>query len=311
MKRIIVLILFAVIGFLGSNAQPLVGASPSYVEDLTSNWRGERFEDGRPKVSDIILERLSQCTLEQIWDYLRVHGYSHQIETSWLVLHPQNTMVGRVLTTQFMPSRPDLDSSIMKQARKEGRSEGPHYNTWPIADLQKGDIWVADAFGKIKDAALIGSSFGSAVFGRSHNGVIFNGAVRDMQELKDIEGFNFWVKGQDPSFIRDMMPISINAPIRIGQVSVLPGDVVFANAYGVAFIPAFLVEGLVSASEWRSLRDEYERYLLQRAEYPAPVVHGNWTENIKNEFRSWIKKYPKKVYLSNDEMELHLKMNDH
>src|SRR5690606_34284690 len=104
-------------------------------------------------------------------------------------------------------------------------------------------------FGKVKDGTLIGSSLGNAIYGKTGNGVVFNGSVRDMQELKNTEGFNAWVKGQDPSYIKNMTPTSINAPIRIGAVTVFPGDVVFANEYGVAFIPAHMVVELVSASE--------------------------------------------------------------
>ena len=283
-----------------------MGASPEYVKTLTSQWKGERFTDGRPKVPDIVLERLQHATLEQIWGYLGNKGYRNQVAKDWVILKPEETMVGRVVTAQFMPSRPDLDSLVRAQGKAEGRSQKGGINIWPIDILTKGDIYVADGFGKVKDGTLIGSSLGNAIYGKTGKGVIFNGSVRDMQELKATEGFNAWIKGHDPSYIKDMTPTSINTPIRIGEVTVFPGDVVFANQYGVVFIPAHLVEGLVSASEMTALRDEFERVLLQQGKYPSGEIHGDWSDKIKNEFRAWVAKYPKQLAVSKKDIEAYL-----
>ncbi len=104
-----------------------------------------------------------------------------------------------------------------------------------------------------------------------------------------------------------MIPTSINAPIRIGEVTVFPGDVVFANEYGVVFIPAFMAEALLKASEWTGLRDEFERYMLQLGKYPSGEVHGDWADNMKDEFRAWFKKYTKKTAITSKDVETYLK----
>ena len=283
-----------------------IGSSPEYILTLTSQWKGERFEDGRPHVPDLILERLENATLEQIWGYLGNKGYRNQVEKDWIILKPGETMVGRAVTAQFMPSRPDLDSLVKAQGKAEGRSQKGGINIWPIDILTKGDIYVADGYGKVKDGTLIGSSLGNSIYGKTGKGVVFYGSVRDMQELKATEGFNAWVKGHDPSYIRDMTPTSINAPIRIGEVTVFPGDIVFANEYGTVFIPAHLVEGLVSASEMTALRDEFERVLLQEGKYPSGEVHGDWSDQIKNEFREWISQYPKELVVTKEQIEAYL-----
>jgi regulator of RNase E activity RraA len=308
-KKLVCFSAFALVATFGY-AQRL-GSSPEYIKMLTAEWKGERFEDGRPKVPDIMLERLHEATLEQIWGYLGRKGYRNQVEKNWIILKPGETMVGRVVTAQFMPSRPDLDSVVKAQGRAEGRSQKGGINIWPIDILTKGDIYVADGFGKIKDGTLIGSSLGNAIYGKTGKGVIFYGSVRDMQELRDTKGFNAWVKGHDPSYIKDMTPTSINAPIRIGEVTVLPGDVVFANDYGVVFIPAYLVEELVTASELTALRDEFERFLLQQGKYPSGQVHGDWSETIKNEFRAWFAKYPKKVAVTAKQIDEYLEKEGH
>lgn len=288
-----------------------IGATPEYVKQLTANWNGDRLADGRPKVPDIILERLQHCTLEQVWGYMDRRGYRNQVEENWIILKPGETMTGRVVTAQFMPARPDLDSLVRAQGKAEGRSQRGGINIWPIDILTKGDIYVADGYGKVKDGTLIGSSLGNAIYGKTGHGVIFYGSIRDMQELKDTKGFNAWVKGHHPSYIKDMTPTSINAPIRIGEVTVFPGDVVFANEYGVAFIPAHLVEGLVKDAEMVALRDEFERVLLQQGKYPSGEIHGEWSDKIKNEFRAWVAKYPKQLAVTSKEIEDYLSKEGH
>jgi regulator of RNase E activity RraA len=308
-KRVTLFIFFAFV-FAFAYAQKLT-PSADQIKMYTSGWKGERFPDGRPKVPDIIIERLQHCTLEQVWGYMDRRGYRNQVEENWIILKPGETMTGRVVTAQFMPARPDLDSLVKAWGKDEGRSQRGGINIWPIDILTKGDIYVADGYGKVKDGTLIGSSLGNAIYGKTGKGVIFYGSVRDMQELKETNGFNAWVKGHHPSYIKDMTPISINAPIRIGEVTVFPGDVVFANEYGVAFIPAHLVEGLVKAAELTGLRDEFERYLLQQAKYPSGEIHGDWADKIKDEFRAWIKKYPKKLAVTPAEIEEYLSKEGH
>jgi len=199
MKKITILLVLLVCSSFLSYAQR-IGSTPEYVQQMTALWKGERSTDGRPKVSDLLLERLQYNTLEQIWGYLGGKGYRNQLEKNWVILKTGKTMVGRVVTAQFMPSRPDLDTLVKAQGRREGRSQRGGFNIWPIDILTKGDVYVADGFGKVKDGTLIGSSLGNSVYAKTGNGVIFNGSIRDMQELRDTEGFNAWVKGHDPSY---------------------------------------------------------------------------------------------------------------
>ena len=54
----------------------------------TSQWKGERFPDGRPKVSDDLLKRVVDVSIEDLWDYLRDKGYNCQFDTGFQMLHP-------------------------------------------------------------------------------------------------------------------------------------------------------------------------------------------------------------------------------
>lgn len=269
-----------------------VGASPEYIKALTSQWQGGRSEDGRPKVSDAILQRLKKVAMEEAWGYLRGHGYENQYEGNWKVLNPDSAMTGRVVTAQYVPERPDLKKVIRTEGLAEGRDSSGGTNSWPIDILKPGDVYVADGYGRIIDGTLIGSNLGNAIYANSKNGVIFDASVRDEGGLGEIKGFNAWTRGQDPSYLQQEMLISINAPIRIGRAIVLPGDVVLANKYGTIFIPAYLVSDLVLSGEVTHLHDEFGFQRLHEKKYTAGEVDSKWSEAIQQDFSNWIKNYP-------------------
>ncbi|MDA0314428.1 MAG: RraA family protein [Bacteroidetes bacterium] len=285
-----------------------VGSTPEQIRLLTSEWSGERFPDGRPKVSDQILERLKNISIEEAWGVLRNKGFNNQYEGDWQVILPDSVMTGRVVTAQYMPLRPDFDKYIKTLGvEKEGRSSKGATNSWPIDILINGDIYVADSYGKMADGTLIGDNLGNSIYTRSNRGVIFYGSVRDQEGLSEIQGFNAWVKGQDPSFIREMMLTSINAPIRIGRATVLPGDVVLAKKYGVIFIPAHMVEDLVITSEVTGLRDHFGHQRLREKKYLAGQIDSEWTEEIKKDFLNWLDNYPSKLPMTKAELDNYFK----
>ena len=284
-----------------------VGSSPEYIKAITSEWKGERFPDGRPKVQDAILERLKKISIEEAWGVLRNKGFQNQFEGDWTIIHPDEVMTGRVVTAQYMPLRPDLEKQIREQGKLENRSQHGGTNSWPIDILVNGDVYVADSYGKVADGTLIGDNLGNSIFAKSQRGVIFYGSVRDQEGLNEIKGFNGWIKGEDPSYIQQMMLTSINAPIRVGRATVLPGDVVLAKKYGVVFIPAYLVEDLVITSEFTELRDEFGHQRLREKKYLAGQIDSEWSEEIKKDFLDWINHYPGKLPMSKDELDKYLK----
>lgn len=269
-----------------------VGSSPEYIKALTSDWKGERFPDGRPRVSDAILKRLKHVAMEEAWGYLRSKGFNNQYEGNWQIINPDSVMTGRVVTAQYMPSRPDLVKLIKQQGIAEGRDSSGGTNSWPINVLKPGDVYVADGYERIIDGTLIGSNLGNAIYANSQNGVIFNASVRDLAGLKEIKGFNGWIKGVDPSYLHEEMLTSINTPIRVGRAIVLPGDVVLANQYGTIFIPANFIDELVISSEVTALRDQFGFQRLKEKKYLAGQIDSRWSDEIKKDFLNWIKNYP-------------------
>ncbi len=311
MKKQLLLLLTFILLFFFTEAQR-VGSSPEYIKTLTSQWKGERFADGRPKVSDAILARLKHVAMEEAWGYLRSKGFQNQYEGNWQIINPDSVMTGRVVTAQYMPSRPDLIKVVKEQGIAEGRDSSGGTNSWPINILQPGDVYVADGYGRIIDGTLIGSNLGNAIYANSKNGVIFDASVRDLAGLKEIKGFNGWIRGVDPSYLQQEMLTSINTPIRIGRAIVLPGDVVLANQYGTIFIPANLIDELVISSEVTALRDQFGFQRLREKKYLAGQIDSRWSDEIKKDFMNWIKNYPdSKLPMTRKELDDYLNSHNY
>jgi 4-hydroxy-4-methyl-2-oxoglutarate aldolase len=264
----------------------------------TSEWKGDRFPDGRPKLSDSLLKRAVDMTIEDVWEYLREHGYRNQFETGWQALHIDKPFAGRALTAQYMPTRPDMRRAILAEGKTEGRISGT--NSWPINELQIGDVYVADGFGKIIEGTLIGSNLGNGIAAHTHTGFVFDGGIRDQQENREIPNFNGFYRGYDPSAWADMELTGINVPVRIGRAVVLPGDLVLAKPEGVLFVPAILAEGAIAHAEFTSLTDEYNFQLNQQGKNGAQF-EGGWTPAKYDAFAKWIDAHPEKLKMERSE----------
>ena len=271
----------------------------------TSEWQGERFEDGRPKVADEILERIKNISIEEAWGVLRSKGYHNQFEGDWVILHNDEPVVGRALTTLYMPKRPEVMDRFTEKGHELGRMGA--MNSWPIDALQQGDVYVADGFGKVVDGTLIGDNLGNAIYANSGNGVVFNGGSRDMEGLAKIEGFNAFVKGFDPSYLTESMLMGINVPIRIGRVTVFPGDVVLAKKTGVLFIPAHLAEEVVVRAEFIMLRDMFGHEMLKKGVYTPGQIDGRWSDEIQAAFLEWVKNNPDELPMTREDLDAYLK----
>lgn len=286
------LVVMAIVGLVSLGLVPLeaVGQSvtPSEEEVIsyTKEWEGERYETGRPKVPDEILDRMENVSIEMAWGTLRGHGYHNQFEGGWKKIKPGEAIVGRALPAEYMPSSPGLEERLTENGRKNG-FEGPP-NTWPIQMLKQGDVYVADGFGKVKDGTLIGDRLGTDIYSNSGNGVVLDGSLRDLSGLSEIDGFNAFVRDWHPSFIQEMMLSEVNTPIRIGDATVLPGDVVLAKREGVLFIPAHLAKEAVREAELTMLTDQFAHQRTREGVYNSGQLDTEWTDEIKEDFYGWL-----------------------
>ena len=276
-------------------AQPGVLTKELLVK-YTPEWQGERFPDGRPKVPDGILKRMRSVTLEEAWATVRGGGFAHQFEDTWFTIHPDKVLVGRALTAQWVPGRVDLNRAIEAQGKLDGRIGGE--NAWPVDMLQPGDVYVCDHFGLKENGASIGDNVGNAIYARSHNGIVYDGAVRDINGLKELDDFVAFIRYYDPSHhvstsaaglnLNSTM-VGINIPIRIGHATVMPGDVVLGRDGGVLFIPPQLAEKVVQYSEITQLRDHFGHKRLREGKYTAGQIDTRWTDPIERDFTQWLR----------------------
>ncbi len=269
---------------------------------LTAEWKGERFADGRPKISDALVERAKHIGLDDAWTVLKNEGYTNQFEGGWKLIKDDVAVTGRAVTAMFMPSRPDVEKNIKERGTtKQGRKGNT--NTWPIEILTKGDVYVADAFGKIGGGTLMGATLGNAIYSKTGNGVVFNGAARDLQELQNIKGFNAFVRDFHPSFIEEMVLMGLNTPIRMGSVMVLPGDLVIAQREGVLFVPAHMAEQVITTCEFVTRKDQYGFEMVKSGRYTTGQIDSQWTDDIKADFLKWLAQHPELGTMTRPELD--------
>lgn len=292
------LLLLLITCFYISNAQQFPASELIY---LTSQWKGERFEDGRPKIPDAIIERAKKIGIEEAWQVLYNEGYKNQFEGNWKMVHDNVPVVGRVVTARYSPTRPDIEALIKERGKHEGRTGNT--NAWPIQVLQKGDVYVAEAFGKIAQGTLIGDNLGASIFNKTSNGVIFDGAARDLSGLAQIKGFNAYVRDFHPSFLEEVVLIGLNSPIRIGGAVVLPGDLVLSEREGVLFIPAHMAEKVVATAEFIAVRDRFSKDVLKAGTFTAGQIDSQWNETIKTAFLNWIAAHPNEPQITKATLE--------
>jgi len=295
MKRTFVLaVSCALLLSLSFLCSPIVGAQPFDFsrEELikyTPEWTGERFPDGRPKVPDDILKRMENVSIEEAWSVLRGGGYNNQFVGGWQQIHPGEVLVGRAVTAMYLPIRKGINEVIMEEGHKNGRIGG--HVSWPIDTLVKDDVYVADVFDLVDGGPIIGSNLGTSIFAKTGRGIVFDGYIRDLDGLESIEGFQGFVRGFHPSWAWGSMIMGINVPVTIGEMTVLPGDVILGKRTGVIFIPPHLAEKVVKTSEVVRLRDAFGFQRLREGKYTPGQIDGRWTEEIEKDFSRWLEEH--------------------
>ena len=269
--------------------------------EYTPLWMGERFDDGRPKVADNILDRMSAVTITEAWAVLNNEGYKWQYAGDFLCTHPGQTLVGRALTALYMPRRPDM-RAVMEEKGNRCGCIGDQIS-WPIDLLGLRDVYVADVFGKIEEGAVIGDNLATAIHSRCGNGVVHDAAVRDIDGIEEIPGFVSFVRGFHPTYASPtIMLCGINTPTRIGPATVMPGDVVLGRGTGVIFIPPHLAEKVVKTSELVHLRDAFGKARLIEGIYTSGQIDARWTDAMEQDFSNWVENHLDKLPMSKEDI---------
>ena len=261
---------------------------------LTHLWKGERFEDGRPKVSDKDITSLKELTQEQIWEPLWELGYKNQFEAHLYRIHDDDRkLIGRAVTAAYMPSRPDLFDLVEEIGHSEGR-KGTH-NLWVVDNLVNGDVAVVDMYDKVYEGTFMGGNLSTAVANNTKTGgAVVWGGIRDLEQINKIDNIQIYYRGNDPTPIKDFVMTGYNTPVRIGAAICLPGDIVYGYKGGVLFVPAHLVSYIIGEAKKPHVKDIFGFDMLKQNKYTtADIDLGIWPTFMLDELMEFIKNDPR------------------
>lgn len=307
------LLILIVIAVYQSTQSQEIQISKEQLIALTPLWKGERFSDGRPKAPDSLLDRLRNVTLEEAWAVLRNENYKSQYADGWQMINPDSVLVGRAVTATFMPGRPDIHRVIDSFGHEKG-GRIKSQNSWPLDLLVKRDVYVADQFGAHNDGPTIGDNLGNSIFAKTGNGIVYDGAVRDINGLKELGSFTSFFRSYHPSHHLNNPAgqlnttlVSINQPTRIGMATVMPGDVVLGRNGGVLFIPPHLLEKVVKTAEIVRLRDMFGHQRLREGKYTPGQIDTRWSDEIEKDFSKWLNEHIDKLPVPRSQIQEFLK----
>ena len=249
----------------------------------------ERFPDGRPKVPDALMQRARGMSVEEVFGVLPGKGFRNQYEDGFQVLHPGKKLVGRAVTVQFMPLRPDIDGVMTAKNRAQG---GRGLNNQVAIDLlQPGDVLVVDLFGKKEGGPIVGDNlFYYVMKATKGGGMVVDGAIRDLEGISEMD-MPAYFRSSHPSYIANVMLTGINIPVRIGNVTVMPGDLVVGDQEGVYFIPPQFVQEIVDKADEVHIHDEWTRKKFDEGKYKSSEIYSSPRDpELRKEYQEYLKK---------------------
>ena len=120
-------------------------------------------------------------------------------------------------------------------------------------------------FGRVSDLER-----GQKVVIRSHRGTELGVVL-----VKIIPtGMPAYYRGTAPDALSNVMLTGINIPIRLGNATVMPGDVVLGDEEGLFFIPPHLVKASIDAAQSTMARDEWIKSKMDLRQYKSSDLYG-------------------------------------
>jgi 4-hydroxy-4-methyl-2-oxoglutarate aldolase len=282
---------------LGYSLKPIAQSQLAVPKELRAQrdtWTPlmDVLKDKRPRVTDEQLERLRQLSIENVWGAIQGKGYRHCFVTHLKPTQPGLKLVGRALTLRYLPQRPDLDEGV-RQLAKEGDWD-PAFNVRGGEDAKPGDVVVVELGGMVDRATFMGTMTGLGMKVRGVKGIVVDGGIRDLNEFLTWKDFPIYYAGAHASAMADQIGVEWNAPIRIGQVTVLPGDVVIGDEEGLLFFPPQLAEEAIKAAENQTYNEQFKEEMLRSGKYRARDIYPRLSPEMEKVFEEWKKTHPRK-----------------
>lgn len=284
------------LGFGGSPAYAQAAASTPPVQVNRASrdtWTPvmDVLKARRTPVTDAQLQRLTELPIEALWGGLQGKHYQHSFVTGFRQTQPNAKLVGRALTMRYLPVRPDLMEAINTLA-KEGDWDF-QYNVRAGEDARPGDVIVVELGGMVNRATFMGDVTGLGMKMKGVKGVIIDGGLRDLSEFMPWTDFPVYYTGSHASAMADQVGVEWNAPIRLGEMTVLPGDVIVADASGVLAFPPQLTADLIAAAETTVYTENFKREMMRSRKYRSRDIYPTLSPELEKAFEEWKKSHKK------------------
>ena len=212
------------------------------------------------------LQRLDVCAVSDAMDKLglppSVSGLTQQ--------STQKRIAGQVVTYKLVPAA--------QVPPHEGAPR--HLGTTAIEAAQPGNVIVIEQRTGL-DAGSWGGILSLAAQLRQVAGVVVDGPVRDIDEARAYD-FPVYARGLTARTARSRVAEAFtNQPVRIGEVTVCPGDYVIADASGVVFIAAADIERVLKAAEMIVGREAAMAQALRAGQPVSQVMGADYEHMLK------------------------------
>lgn len=281
-----VLLISSVVATFPADAQQVNRASRDTWTPVMEMLKAER-----PAVTDAQLQRLRDLPLEAAWGALQGRRYVRSFEGGFQITVPNPKLVGRAVTMRYLPVRPDLMQAVQALA-KEGDWDY-QYNVRAGEDVKPGDVVVVELGGMVDRATFLGDVTGIGMEMAGALGVIVDGGIRDLSEFIPMKNFPIFYRGAHASAMADQVGVQWNGPIRLGGITVLPGDIVVADAEGVLVVPPQLVADVIKDAENTVYTENFKREMMRSRKYRARDIYPSLSKELEKAFEEWKKTHPK------------------
>ena len=244
--------------------EPIERQMPAYIQERLS------AEDR------VLFDKLMRVGIESAWSLVTAEGYPQNFINELTPLKSNMRMVGRARTMRYLPNRKDV--------REKLYSAGPQLNYKSAEEAQPGDVLVFDAGGETR-AGVSGGVTTVRFLVRGGAGLVIDGAMRDVPELEAMPIQTYMRRGHASSVSPIMMSVDYQVPVRIGTVTVIPGDILVGESTGILVIPAAIASKIADKALEHDEEEEFQRGLLLQGE----SIYGVYPMNpaTRKRFEEW------------------------
>jgi len=226
--------------------------------------------------------KLMRVGLESAWAVVTAEGYPQCFINELTPLRSHYRMVGRARTIRYLPNRKDLRAKLY--------AAGPQLNYKSAEEAEPGDILVFDAGGEIR-SAVSGGVTTTRFLVRGGAGLVVDGAMRDIPELEPMNLQVYMRRGHAASVSPIQMSVDYQVPVRIGGVTIVPGDILIGESHGILVIPADMADKVVDKALEHDEQEDFQRGLLLKGEsiygvYPLNEANRKKYEQYRKQKRN-------------------------